>query len=73
MAQTIEQLEARLASVRAAIDQALSGKSYQIKDGETDRRLERQDLSALRKMESDLEMQISRANGGGVRYGVYVG
>lgn len=73
MAQTIIDLEARLVSVRNAIDAALSGKTYRIKDGNTERYLERQSLADLQKLESDIEFQIKRLNGGGVRYGVYLG
>lgn len=73
MAQTIAQLEEQLSAVRQAINAALTGQRYLIKDGETTRELERQSLDSLRRMESDLSLQISRLSGGGVRYGVYLG
>lgn len=73
MTQTIAELRTRLANVRLAIDAALTGKSYRIGDGQSQRELQRQDLSDLRKLEAELERDIARLSGGGVRYGVYIG
>jgi chromosome segregation ATPase len=73
MTQTVEQLTAQLEQVREAIATVLSGKSYRIKDGETERELTRQSLSDLERRETMLERQINRMGGHGVRYGVYVG
>lgn len=71
MTQTVEQLEARLANVRQAIDAALTGKSYRINSGGSERELQRQSLKDLQAMEQNLERQISRLQGGsGVRFGV---
>lgn len=71
MTQTVEQLEARLANVRLAIDAALTGKSYRINSGGSERELQRQSLKDLQAMEQSLERQISRLQGGsGVRFGV---
>lgn len=70
MAQTIEQLEARLAKVDAAIDAALTGKKYRISSGGSDRELERQSLKDLQAMRNMLEAQIARAGGGTIRHAV---
>ena len=70
MTQSIEQLEARLEKVRAAIDCALTGKRYRIEDGDTSRELERQSLKDLTAMEASLVAQIARAGGNGIRHAV---
>lgn len=71
MTQTVEQLEARLAKVREAIDAALTGKSYRINSGGSERELQRQSLKDLQAMEQNLERQIARLQGdSGVRFGV---
>lgn len=69
MAQTLEQLEARLAKVDAAIDAALTGRKYRISSGGSDRELERQSLKDLQAMRQLLETQIARL-GGGIRHGI---
>lgn len=70
MSQTVEELEARLAKVRAAIDAAIGGKRYKIDSGTSSRELERQSLKDLQAMETSLVLQISRMGGGGVRFGM---
>lgn len=68
--QTVEQLEERLAKVRAAIDSAITGKRYRIRSGDSDRELERQSLKDLQAMETSLVQQISRMTRGSVRFGM---
>lgn len=70
MSQTVEELEARLAKVRAAIDAAIGGKRYRIDSGTSSRELERQSLKDLQAMETSLVLQINRMGGGGVSFGM---
>lgn len=70
MSQTVAELEARLAKVRAAIDAAITGKRYKIDSGTSSRELERQSLKDLHAMETNLVLQINRMGGGGVSFGM---
>lgn len=70
MSQTVAELEARLAKVRAAIDAAITGKRYKIDSGTSSRELERQSLKDLQAMETNLVLQINRMGGGGVSFGM---
>lgn len=70
---TIEELQAELAQVSAAINAAYSGQEYEIESGGSRRRLKRQPLAVLTKRKSELEASIARLNGtGGVSYGMPV-
>ena len=56
----LEQLQAELAQVRSAISAALTGSEMEIQDGQTKRRIKRQDLQVLLRRQSELELGISR-------------
>lgn len=60
---TLEELQAELTQVRAAISAAYSGQEYEIQTGGIQRRLKRQSLDALIKREQELERIIERASG----------
>ena len=63
---------AELAQVSAAITAVYGGQEYEIKDGQSTRRLKRADLKVLLARRSELETEISRLGGGGVSFGVPV-
>lgn len=68
---TIEELQAELAQVSAAISAAYSGQSYEIDSGQSRRKLVRQSLDVLLKRKSQLEASIERSGGStGIRHGV---
>lgn len=70
---TIEELQAELLQVTAAINAAYSGQEYEIESGGTRRKLKRQPLPVLTKRKAELETSISRLNGtGGISYGMPV-
>lgn len=68
MAQTIADLEARLAKIDTAIDAALTGRKYKIGSGGSERELERQSLKDLQAMRQLVETQINRLGGGTIRH-----
>ncbi len=57
---TLEELLAELALVKAAVSAAYTGSEYEIADGQSKRRLKRQDLSVLLKRKNELETSIGR-------------
>lgn len=71
MAQTVEELEARLALVRKAIERAIvGGKRTRVGSGASSQEIERQSLADLQAHEASLERQISRIQGGSAYYGI---
>jgi hypothetical protein len=56
----LEKLRAELAQVEAAISASYSHAEYEIQDGDTRRKLKRQNLSVLLKRKADLELSIGR-------------
>ena len=73
---TLEELTAELQQVKDAVKAAYGGAEYEIQDGNTKRRLKRQDLSVLLKRKAELELSISRldpeAGGRGPTYAMPV-
>lgn len=69
-------LQDELTQVKAAVTAAYTGAEYEIQDGQTRRRLKRQDLSVLLKRKAELETSIARldpeAGGGGPTYAMPV-
>ena len=57
---TLEELLAELAQVKAAVSAAYTGSEYEIADGQSKRRLKRQDLSVLLKRKNELEIAVGR-------------
>ncbi len=57
---TLAELQDELAKVKAAISAAYTGAEYDMRDGNTTRRLKRQDLTVLLRRRSELELSISR-------------
>ena len=53
-------LQDELAKVQAAVNAAYTGAEYEIQDGQTRRRVKRQDLSVLLKRKTELETSIAR-------------
>lgn len=72
MTETVADLESRLTKVRAAIDAAMTGKSYKIESGQSSRELERQSLKDLLALEQMLLSKIARIGGGTIRHAVPV-
>jgi hypothetical protein len=73
---TLEQLQDELASVQKAVNAAYGAAEYEVQDGNTRRRLKRQDLSVLLKRKAELETSIARldpqASGRGTSFGMPV-
>ena len=59
MAETVAQLETRLANVRASIDRVLNMQSYSI----SGRTVSHANLDALMKLEKELQRKLSRLQG----------
>lgn len=68
----IAQKQAELAEVSAAISATYGAQEYEIKDGQSHRRLKRADLKVLLARKSELETEVSRLGGGGVSFGMPV-
>lgn len=72
----LDQLQAELAQVRSAISAAYTGSEMEIADGQTKRRIKRQDLAVLLRRQSELETSIARldptAGGRGPSYAMPV-
>ena len=68
----ILQKNAELTQVSAAITAVYGGQEYEIKDGQSHRRLKRADLKVLLARKSELETEIARLGGGGVSFGMPV-
>lgn len=68
---TLEELQAELTKVNAAIDAAYTGSSYEIESGTSRRKLTRQSLDLLLRRKAELDLAINRLGGtGGVNHGV---
>lgn len=64
----LEQKQAQLAEVRAAISKVLThGRTYMIQDGGAMRQLGRASLKELTELEQRLELEVSRLCNGGIR------
>lgn len=57
---TLTALQDELTQVQAAVTAAYGGAEYEVQDGNTKRRLKRQDLSVLLKRKAELETAIAR-------------
>lgn len=69
---TLEEMQAELEAVKAAILAAYKGKRYAITTGGIARELERQPLDKLLARRTALELAISRSQGGGISFGMPV-
>ncbi len=59
--QTVAQLEAKLVTVRAAIDAVMLGQEYTFDTGMTTQKVKRADLQGLQALENNYESQLSVA------------
>lgn len=73
---TLQDLQTELAQVNAAVTASYGSAEYEVQDGNTRRRLKRQDLSVLLKRRAELETSIARldpqASGRGTSFGMPV-
>ena len=59
--QTVAEIEARLVTIRTAIDKVMLGQEYTIDTGMTKQTVKKADLPALQQMEDSLESKLSVA------------